>query len=179
MSEGGIIHAFDSCVSTRVRLLMAPLRTPRSLANKGVTRESKNLENNIKEGWLSKYAVSAPTVLKNWKRRYIVVLPGLIVWCDKPGAGLVDSKTMPVKKGTIVTVKDKEVSTRIPNGTELKLRAMDNKIAEEWKVAILKAIEQADQVDESERPPEEDETAESPRNPCAEAPPAPPLPSTC
>jgi hypothetical protein len=111
------------------------------LSKAGVTRESKNLERNIKEGWLSKHSVSAPTVLKNWRKRYVVLMPNQIVWCDKPGTGVQEGKMMilPRNRTTVAVNKGKELTIRIVNGSELKLRAMDAVIAEEWRKAILLA----------------------------------------
>ena len=69
----------------------------------GLTRESKNKSDNLKEGWLSKYAVSAPTPLKNWKRRWLVLQPQLIMWMDKPSEGMQDGKTLRLRKCTLVS----------------------------------------------------------------------------
>ena len=40
----------------------------------------------LMSGWLNKQAVSAPTLLKNWRRRYIVLKPHSITWSKAEGA---------------------------------------------------------------------------------------------
>lgn len=103
-----------------------------------------NLGSNIKEGWLLKYSVSAPAPLKNWRKRYVVIMPKLIAWCDKPGQGAQESKVFPLEQGTTVAVnKGSELTVRSPQGTELKLRTIEG-VVEDWHKAIMSAINPTD-----------------------------------
>ena len=51
-------------------------------AAEGAAAETASLDPGrvLISGWLSKQAVSAPTLLKNWRRRYMVLKPHSITW---------------------------------------------------------------------------------------------------
>ncbi|KAL1522102.1 hypothetical protein AB1Y20_021745 [Prymnesium parvum] len=112
----------------------------------GLERTSKSQKDTLKEGWLMKYSVSAPAAFKNWKRRWLIVQPGLIGWVDKPAEGIVDAKSLPLRKGTLVSInKGNQIQILTPaagggEGTKLLLKATTPAEAEEWRAVLLQAV---------------------------------------
>eukprot|EP00966_Prymnesium_polylepis_P079565 1844094-Prymnesium_polylepis.1 len=98
----------------------------------------------IHEGFLEKLAVSAPTVLKNWKKRWIIVRPQLIAWVERSGDEVQEARSLKLSKGTIVAKsKGQQIQIVVPEGTKLLLRLTKDagpSSTEEWVNAIKEAI---------------------------------------
>ena len=56
----------------------------------------------LKEGWIRKRAVSAPTALKNWKRRFITVRASGIEW--RAGPREMATGSLPLTSSTLVSM---------------------------------------------------------------------------
>ncbi|KOO28822.1 hypothetical protein Ctob_008716 [Chrysochromulina tobinii] len=118
----------------------------------------------LKAGWLRKRAVSAPTMLKNWRLRYVVLSPMLraVLWYRTPESpepqGLLSLIDYPGETSCHVPPgPDGEPGTRLRIQTgrkELMLEGASADIIEEWRIAV-QAMLDATGVDVAQ-PPTED-----------------------
>ena len=103
----------------------------------------------LKAGWLRKRAVSAPTMLKNWRLRYVVLSPRLrqVLWYKSA-----DSSEPQGKLGLLDSEAAAEVavsSSGPPRLTiraghrELLLEAEDQQTIEEWRQAVQAVLDSA------------------------------------
>lgn len=92
------------------------------------------------EGWLTKQAVSASAMWKNWKRRWITVEPDLVLWRSArfdPARG-----TMPINARTQITrtTARPHCLSVVSQGRELLLEAQNANELQLWWNAISGAI---------------------------------------
>ena len=118
----------------------------------------------LKAGWLRKRAVSAPTMLKNWRLRYVVLSPMLraVLWYRTPESiepqGLLSLIDYPGETSCHVPPgPDGEPGTRIRIQTgrkELILEGASADIIEEWRIAVQAMLDAT--CSDIAQPPTED-----------------------
>ena len=105
-------------------------------------------ENWLREGWLEKLSVSAPTPLKNWRRRYIVLgtYDGEleVSWRPDPAASRDASKTLILARGTEVSITPSLELQLVSCGRMLKLRTDASGLLKSWEAAVLEALKALD-----------------------------------
>eukprot|EP00316_Scyphosphaera_apsteinii_P001642 CAMPEP_0119323394 /NCGR_PEP_ID=MMETSP1333-20130426/60585_1 /TAXON_ID=418940 /ORGANISM="Scyphosphaera apsteinii, Strain RCC1455" /LENGTH=295 /DNA_ID=CAMNT_0007330825 /DNA_START=39 /DNA_END=926 /DNA_ORIENTATION=- len=111
----------------------------------------------VKAGWLTKHAVSAPSLWKNWKRRYILLLEDGIAWHENEAATM-SGKLMLSSDSTVQQTASKlhllritgsEILYPLEGGKQLRVSrkaevlvlASPNKSeCDEWATRILQVI---------------------------------------
>ena len=98
------------------------------------------------EGWLTKQAVSAWWIFKTWRRRYLVVSPGVVRWqktddADAPAAGslLLDGFTRIERAGGRLTVHARRAGDAGGRLQELVLDAADDDGGAAWETTLRQA----------------------------------------
>ena len=94
----------------------------------------------LMQGWLVKQAVSAPSLLKNWKRRFVSLLSNRIEWRRSPNEPPAGS--LPLAPTTLVAVPQEwtncvSVCTR---GTSLVLQCASSDEARAWMDSLQAAV---------------------------------------
>jgi hypothetical protein len=98
------------------------------------------------QGWLEKHSVSAPSFLKNWKRRYITLLGDRIEW-RREMIDVLPAGTLPIAPGsTIAPYPDRPNCISVSTGeTTLTLHFYTAVDLNEWAGAIKRAMASAPQ----------------------------------
>ncbi|KAL1499749.1 hypothetical protein AB1Y20_012436 [Prymnesium parvum] len=92
-------------------------------------------------GWLDKQAVSAPTLLKNWRRRFVVLHPTRLTWSKQEGGKPANSlPVVPPTKVTLQASNAKLVSVRT-DSRELLVKAATEQQAEALFAAVQQAVQ--------------------------------------
>jgi len=116
----------------------------------------------LKTGWLRKRAVSAPTMLKNWRLRYVVLSPMLnsVLWYKTPDSpepqGKLSLDCADNVACTVSTSSESSYRLHVCAGRrELVLEAENHAAIEEWRQAVQAVLDQlhADRTTPPPTPP--------------------------